>query len=538
MKKWFSLIALCFGQMFVIYDLQVVEMIAKPLILKLGAGHIQVLNFEMNYVLMFACFSIIASYLGLFWGWKNILRAGIFLFLISQSVMYFSSSMGAILFARLLSGLGAACVVPSLISLAMAIYKELNERAIVFAVFGSIFVYFKFEALFVVDYLLNQYGNQATYLVLIFFGITSYVLSFMIPNTEMKKPEKFILNFKAMAQITIFIFMFLFGFSRAPIWGVLLASNSAPMRVLWFLSPALALIWVSKFFFIYFVKHEIAFEKQNGFSIMPTGLLKNSTVVISLVQIGMVFGFLASPMLLLLEYLKDAMELSAKAISGVFSIYSCAAILFFLAMPIFMLKQFTAKSLFMMATIGGTIGSFFVFYSIGVDDFNATSLYMGLVLFAFHNAVLLVLSCLLIMSNIGQRDAEQASGTMLAYKHVLSTFIMGTSLLVLSLFIGVTFRIHTQDADLSDTAKDHFREFTVTKALTTAEEFLSDSEARHEAEELNLLEEDAEAFVEYNKYFRAYSIAKSIIVIGLLFLLNLLFAKKIPQEILLGRKKQ
>ncbi len=537
MTRWSSLIALCFVQAFVVYDFQVGELLIKPLVLDFGAGHMQILNFETNYLLMFACFSIVASYFGLAFGWKKVLRVGILLFLVSQSLIYFATKIEMILVARLLSGLGAACAVPSVLSLAMAFYKKLGERALIFGIFGSVFAYFRFEAPLFADYLLNEYGIKGTYLFIIFLGVTSYVLSFMIQKTEQNKIS-FVMDTKGMVLIVLFIFTFLFGLSRASIWGVILASSSAPIRVFWFMSPAFFIVSMSKFFFIYFLKHEVVFEKEHGFALMPTSLFKNSMVLISLIQVGIVFAFLASPMSLLLEYLKQAMELSTRIISGVVLVYVIAAILFFMAMPLFILRMFKARSIFTFATIMGTIGSFFVFYSIGVDSFNARVLYIGLILFAFHNASILVLACLLIVSNLGQRDAEQSAGTIIAYKHILGTFASATTALILSLIIGITFRVSLQDTKMSAQAQAHFKEFTFVKALTSLNEFLSDGKVEQEAEELGFSEKDTNAYVEANQEFRAYSVAKAVIFMGLLFLLNLLFAKKIPQEVLLSRKKQ
>lgn len=135
-SRWFALGAIALGVALVIMDATIAN-VALPVVirdLQLSSAHAQWIN--AIYSLIFAAFIITAGRAGDVFGRRTVAGVGLSVFLLAS--LGAGSAIGPIslIIARLIQGLGAACVLPATLSTINAMFRG-RDRAIAFAVYGS-----------------------------------------------------------------------------------------------------------------------------------------------------------------------------------------------------------------------------------------------------------------------------------------------------------------------------------------------------------------------------------------------------------------
>lgn len=127
-RRW-TLVAMSLGYAVVQLDVSVVNVAIKSIGSELGSG-VSALQWVVNaYTIGFAAFILTAGALGDRIGAKRVFVAGFVLFMVASAVCGLAPSLGVLVGARAIQGVGAAVLVPSSLTLLNHAYTEPGARA-------------------------------------------------------------------------------------------------------------------------------------------------------------------------------------------------------------------------------------------------------------------------------------------------------------------------------------------------------------------------------------------------------------------------
>jgi DHA2 family methylenomycin A resistance protein-like MFS transporter len=123
------LIAVCFGWFMVIVDATIVNIALPRLGRELGASVSGLQWVVDGYTVVFAGLLLSAGWLGDRLGGKRVFQGGLGLFIAASAACGLAPSLGVLVGARVVQGLGAALLVPSSLALLQASYHDRSSRA-------------------------------------------------------------------------------------------------------------------------------------------------------------------------------------------------------------------------------------------------------------------------------------------------------------------------------------------------------------------------------------------------------------------------
>jgi MFS transporter, DHA2 family, methylenomycin A resistance protein len=132
------LLAVSLGYFMVILDVTVVNVALPSLGKDLGGGLSGLQWVIDGYTLVFAGLLLSAGSLGDLLGGRRVFEAGLWLFTLASAACAAAPSVGTLVAARLLQGLGAALLVPSSLALLRAAYPDARDRARAVGVWGGV----------------------------------------------------------------------------------------------------------------------------------------------------------------------------------------------------------------------------------------------------------------------------------------------------------------------------------------------------------------------------------------------------------------
>jgi DHA2 family methylenomycin A resistance protein-like MFS transporter len=132
------LIAICIGYFMVILDATVVNVALPALGRDLGGGVSGLQWVVDGYTLVFAGLLLSGGSLGDRLGGRRVFQAGLSLFTLASAACAAAPSIGLLVAARLVQGLGAALLVPSSLALLRAAYHDPRERARAVGAWGAV----------------------------------------------------------------------------------------------------------------------------------------------------------------------------------------------------------------------------------------------------------------------------------------------------------------------------------------------------------------------------------------------------------------
>src|SRR5689334_596648 len=137
-KRWLALILLCSAQFVVVLDASIVN-VALPSIGDALDFSQENLSWVVNaYVLTFGGFLLLGGRLADLLGRRRVFMFGLVLFALASLVGGFSNSVGMLIAARAVQGLGAAILSPSALSIVTTTFRDGSERNKALGVWGAV----------------------------------------------------------------------------------------------------------------------------------------------------------------------------------------------------------------------------------------------------------------------------------------------------------------------------------------------------------------------------------------------------------------
>ncbi|WP_288220076.1 MFS transporter [uncultured Adlercreutzia sp.] len=232
---------------------------------------------NMVYSLVAGALMIAGGMMGVIIGWKKNFRIGALLCAAGEVVVALSPNMMVLTWGgRILVGLGASFMIPSLLGLVPYMYHSGKNRALAFGCIGAATgIATVLPILFGV--LLESLGFRVTFGILAVYFVLVFAASFALPPIkEAEGNLKF--DYVGTGLAALGLFLFLVGISRLSVWGLVTATADAPFSVMG-LSPALVMAVVGLVVLAVLIVVERKIEAKNGCALLPQSFYKNSQVL-------------------------------------------------------------------------------------------------------------------------------------------------------------------------------------------------------------------------------------------------------------------
>jgi EmrB/QacA subfamily drug resistance transporter len=137
-RRWATLAILCVSLLVIVIDNTIVNVALPTLVRDLGTS-ISDLQWVVDaYTLVFAGLLLTAGSLGDRFGRKGALTAGLVIFGTASAAAAFSGSVGALIGARAVMGVGAALIMPATLSILTNVFTDARERALAIGLWSGV----------------------------------------------------------------------------------------------------------------------------------------------------------------------------------------------------------------------------------------------------------------------------------------------------------------------------------------------------------------------------------------------------------------
>ncbi|GAA1990654.1 MFS transporter [Amycolatopsis minnesotensis] len=137
-RRWYALVLLCSAQFVVVLDASVINVALPAIGQDLDAGQRALTWVVSAYVLAFGGFLLLGGRLADLLGRRRMFVAGLLLFGIASLAGGFADSVGLLVTARVVQGVGAAVLSPSAMSIIAVTFSDGAERNKAFAAWGAV----------------------------------------------------------------------------------------------------------------------------------------------------------------------------------------------------------------------------------------------------------------------------------------------------------------------------------------------------------------------------------------------------------------
>jgi DHA2 family methylenomycin A resistance protein-like MFS transporter len=135
--KWLTMIAACVGLMMLYIDLFIVNVALPSIARDLGASLGAVSWTISGYVLMIAVLPMGLGRLGDIWGQRRLYLGGLVLFVVASLACAAAPTIGALIAARVLQGIGAAIMTPATLTITTRAFPT-SERGMAIGIYGGV----------------------------------------------------------------------------------------------------------------------------------------------------------------------------------------------------------------------------------------------------------------------------------------------------------------------------------------------------------------------------------------------------------------
>lgn len=175
--RW-TLVASSFGLAMALLDVTVVNVAVSAIQTGLGTG-VRGLSWVIDgYTLAFASLLLLAGGLGDRLGARRMFVAGLAIFTLASALCGVAPSLGALIFARILQGTGAALFMPSSLAILRQAYPRAQDRARAIGVWSALTAVAAASGPLLGGLLIGAFGWRSIFLLNVPFGIVALWMAF------------------------------------------------------------------------------------------------------------------------------------------------------------------------------------------------------------------------------------------------------------------------------------------------------------------------------------------------------------------------
>lgn len=435
----FPIIVLVLAQMGTSGDHGAVSIATQILTTQLHANMHDIELANMIYSLVTGALMVGGGLLGTIIGWKKNFRIGAFLCSAGEIVMALSLNMNMFIWGgRILVGLGASLMIPSVLGLVPQMYSA-RGRMIVFGWIGAAAAGLSALLPFILGAIMGVAGFRWTFAILGLYFLTVFLMSFKLPPIPLAGKG---LHFDYVGTILAAagLFLFLMGISSVAYSGLWKAFPEAPFTI-WGLSPAPFEIVAGIIILIILIIVEKPIQDKWGICLIPQSLIRTPQVIAGVVGSIVVFFFMGLQAILIGPYLQLVSGWSPLGVGFIWLVTGIPLFIFSAGLPRYFPKinprHEVQVGYFVMAVGTAVLG-----FSIAPEGMSLWGLYIGSILAGSGAGIVSAQANTIVALAVDKRDASQSGGVQSSMRNVGQA--IGVALLGTIVIFGIKSTISSQ----------------------------------------------------------------------------------------------
>ena len=453
--KFLGLFPLVMAQIGTSGDNSVLTVATASLLASLNATMSDIQLANIIYSLCAGCLMIVGGMVGLIVGWKKTFRIGAAMCAVGELVVAFSGNIFMFTWGgRLLVGIGASFLIPSVLGLIPGLYQG-NDRAFAFGAIGAATGTASCLGPIAAGFLIDTFDWRIAFSCMAVYFTIVFVGSLLVGDVPLPE-QKVRFDLKGTVVAVAGLFLLIIGISKIPVWGLIdpiapPVIGGSPL-VLFGMSPALFIALLGLITLVLLVRIERNVEKTYGSCLIPSSFLTTPQVRSGLYLTAMLFLCFGGSFFLVITYLQLVAGFSAIMTGIAMSAMAIPMIVFSMGIPKFSPdaspKKICRTGIAMVAL--STIPMALSLNPYGVNWL----MYVGLFFFGAGQGFVASQSSNIIAGAVNARDAQQSSGIQTATRNVGQAIGVAILGVVMLFSITGTFKdAALSSADLSSTSK-------------------------------------------------------------------------------------
>lgn len=279
--KFLGLFPLVMAQIGTSGDNSVLTVATASLLASLNATMSDIQLANIIYSLCAGCLMIVGGMVGLIVGWKKTFRIGAAMCAVGELVVAFSGNIFMFTWGgRLLVGIGASFLIPSVLGLIPGLYKG-NDRAFAFGAIGAATGIASCLGPIAAGFLIDTFDWRIAFSYMAVYFTIVFIGSLLVGDVPLPE-QKVRFDLKGTVVAVAGLFLLIIGISKIPVWGLIdpiapPVIGGSPL-VLFGMSPALFIALLGLITLVFLVRIERNVEKTYGSCLIPSSFLTTPQV--------------------------------------------------------------------------------------------------------------------------------------------------------------------------------------------------------------------------------------------------------------------
>lgn len=279
--KFLGLFPLVMAQIGTSGDNSVLTVATASLLASLNATMSDIQLANIIYSLCAGCLMIVGGMVGLIVGWKKTFRIGAAMCAVGELVVAFSGNIFMFTWGgRLLVGIGASFLIPSVLGLIPGLYQG-NDRAFAFGAIGAATGIASCLGPIAAGFLIDTFDWRIAFSCMAVYFTIVFVGSLLVGDVPLPE-QKVRFDLKGTVVAVAGLFLLIIGISKIPVWGLIdpiapPVIGGSPL-VLFGMSPALFIALLGLITLVLLVRIERNVEKTYGSCLIPSSFLTTPQV--------------------------------------------------------------------------------------------------------------------------------------------------------------------------------------------------------------------------------------------------------------------
>ena len=336
--KFLGLFPLVMAQIGTSGDNSVLTVATASLLASLNATMSDIQLANIIYSLCAGCLMIVGGMVGLIVGWKKTFRIGAAMCAVGELVVAFSGNIFMFTWGgRLLVGIGASFLIPSVLGLIPGLYQG-NDRAFAFGAIGAATGIASCLGPIAAGFLIDTFDWRIAFSCMAVYFTIVFIGSLLVGDVPLPE-QKVRFDLKGTVVAVAGLFLLIIGISKIPVWGLIdpiapPVIGGSPL-VLFGMSPALFIALLGLITLVFLVRIERNVEKTYGSCLIPSSFLTTPQVRSGLYLTAMLFLCFGGSFFLVITYLQLVAGFSAIMTGIAMSAMAIPMIVFSMGIPKF-----------------------------------------------------------------------------------------------------------------------------------------------------------------------------------------------------------
>ncbi|PAF48917.1 MFS transporter [Helicobacter sp. 12S02232-10] len=410
---YLPLIIVCLAQIGASGDNSVVSLATGQFVSKLHATMDKVQLANVIYSLLAGSLMVFGGMLGIAKGFKKVFLMGVFLAFLGEIVAVVAPNINILNWgARLLTGLGAAFMIPSVLGIIVSLFNG-PARVVAFGAVGAATGVAAIIMPLGAGLIMDHFGYKVAFLILGCWFLVVFILGLMAIPSIQKSPMR--VDYAGTFFAFIGLVCFILGCSKISVWGLI--SPLEPPFLFLGISPALPLIILGMIIVALTLVFENHTEKSTGAALIPQSFIRTRQVRNGLYVTGLIFMMFGAVFFFIPAWImivaQESSMLSAIAVV-------CTAIPM-IVLSLLLPKKFaylSPRNVCLFSGVSTLVGCLILIYSLKIGGYESLGLYLGLAFIGVGVGGFSSQSAMIVSAVLNPRDASQSGGIQASVRNI------------------------------------------------------------------------------------------------------------------------